>query len=168
MVDQNGPSLASAPLSRKWDWEERLTHFISDSVVEGVCLDWDNFNCVSWCADAAFEITGFDVYAEARNIKSPLRLAKYLADGGFKSAIEQVALSFPDKPLIQAQRGDLVVAAGRPVSDFKAHVLEHYGVDLVSEALCLADPPFAWSLTEQGPVRIPLIDCTRALAVGTI
>lgn len=153
-------------VTRRHDWAERLTEFLHNCMVEKVCLDWDPHNCASWVADSCLAMADVDFYKDFREHPTPRGLLKVLAQKGCKTHVDAARLLFPEIPLMQAHRGDWIVVAGRPGCGPEAHCLD--SEDFTALALCIADPPFAWTLTETGIERIPLLECLYGLKVGDV
>ena len=158
-------------VTRYPDWELRLSEFFRECVEEKVCLDWENFHCGSWAADAIIAITGFDPLEAYRGITNPLRIAKAMKKNGVFSQATGAANLFTEVPVVYAQRGDLLMVPSGAFSEPAMETLEAIkamGVDLFSDACCIADPPFAWTLTEEGLGRLPILTAHRAFSIGGI
>lgn len=170
-------------LARREDWPSRFTTFVAESLQEGVVLDWENFNCVSWAADAVEAMTGVDLYEDFRGKSdSPLSAYVMLRRAGFRTLSDIMASKLPEKALPFVARGDVVLVpvegqwnpymgAAPPRESVSADVTDLVPVDeegkpLALLAICIADPPICWNLTENGPVRINLSQAVKAYDVG--
>ncbi|MEB3029704.1 hypothetical protein VJI72_07910, partial [Parvimonas micra] len=97
-------------IKRRLDWDLCLSDFLLDSVREGVCLDWEFFNCASWCCDGIEAMTGVDLYEEFRGqSKSMASAFSMIHKAGYKSFEEIIASKLPTIPVAYARRGDLVL-----------------------------------------------------------
>jgi hypothetical protein len=156
-------------IQRLPDWESRLTQFLTECRMERITFDWDNFNCVSFAADAVEAMTGVDLYEPYRDLDTPLKLIRRVQELGVGSHIEVVSRHFQEKPVVYAHRGDIaVVAAERPDASEGAELAFPNGVDIFTEALGVFDPPFIWALNDKGVGYIPQMSALRAFAVGDL
>lgn len=146
-------------LVRRPDWALRFTEYLVESQRENIACDWQFNFCGKWVANGIEEMTGVDLMAPVidREIKGPTDVYLALKKAGFESLEAYAESVCPVKPLIMANRGDVVTV--------KAEGEEYQGLGM-SHALGFADPPFFWALRSDGLGRGPLLDCIRCFAVG--
>lgn len=162
-------------LTRKDNWQQIFVEFLQESQNEGVVCDWEFFNCTSWVCDGIEAITGVDLYAPYRGRSNSIASAwRMIKEAGFKSLDDIIASQLPEIPVAFAQRGDMVLVpvpamqlpimtAARSGTDLSAQTFSDVGMP---HAVCLADPPIFYNLTEVGITREPLTMATRAFRVG--
>lgn len=160
-------------LTRLPNWDARLVEYISETRREGIVLDWEFFNCASWVCGAIDAMTGTNIYEPFEGKSdSPISAWKMIKEHGFNSLADIVASQLPEKPLNRVARGDVVLypteSIGEAACERRRLVsdLPDYSALGMSVAVCLADPPVAWNLSEGGLVAVPLVDCVLAFAVG--
>jgi hypothetical protein len=155
------PSDGPIMLVRKNDWQELFVSFIHESRVEGIKCDWEFNHCAGWCAQGVEEITGYDFFAPFADypIDGPEMAYKAIKRAGYESLEQYIEICFVEKPLIFANRGDLV---------FVPSVAGDFAGLGMSQALGLADPPNAWVLGTEGLGWVRLAECTRCFAVGSL
>lgn len=185
-------------LTKRDDWQHRLTQFIHESRTEGVCLDWENFNCTSWVCDAIEEMTGTDLYEEFRHesksILSTFQMIKHHGYTSFEAIIDE---RFNEVPKLFAQRGDLVLCAAVPVlvrdhspaphnmilplegenphgeryypdNPTDVHNVPDIGLEDMYLAAGICDTHMVWSINEHGLAVSPISAIVKAYAVGRI
>lgn len=159
-LDQD-PADGPIMLVRVFDWQEKLVRFLQESVTEGVKCDWEFHHCASWTLLGVEEITGMDFYEPWRefDIKTALDAYKALRKMGYSTLEEAFEVQFVEKPLILANRGDIVFS---PVPEYSSLNLG------MPTAAGLAVPPFGYFLGEKGVGTIPLSECTRCFSVGSL
>ena len=157
-ADQD-PTEGPIMLVRRDDWQERWSIFVGESLRENIKCDWEFNSCASWSMLGVEEVTGYDFYESwrAHDIKSAADAYKALLKMGFSSLDEAAEYHFVEKPLVFANRADIVMVP-----------TEEYIEAGMPNAMGLADPPFAWVLMSEGLGRVPLLDCTRCFAVGSL
>lgn len=150
-------------IERLPDWAERFTNFLLESQQEGLKCDWEFFHCASWVGAGVEALTEVDLYEPIRafDTSSPTLAYKAMKKAGFDSMEEYLATRLEEKPIVFAQRGDIVLAAAGPASDLTVHYSE-----LFPAALGLADPPYYWGISELGVGRAPLLEAHKCFGVG--
>jgi hypothetical protein len=153
------PSEGPIMLVRFPDWQARLVTYIRDSQMERIKCDWEFNHCAGWAAGAVEEMTGYDFYTpfRARPIESPGDAYLSLKAIGFDSLDTYIETILVEKPLVYANRGDVVMLK----TD------EYQGLGM-AHALGIAEPPFAYFLTPEGVGLVPFLDCARCFAVGSL
>lgn len=160
------------PLVRRPDWSIRLSEFLQESVREGVSLDWEYFNCVSWACDAAEAMTGVDLYEEFRGKSNSLASTWALIHkSGYSSFEEILASRLQEIPPAFARRGDFVLGSGAPVSGPQAQSFDSEGNEPASLpcmplAVGICDGTVYWSISEHGVGRAPREMAVKAFAIG--
>jgi hypothetical protein len=121
-------------------WEERLTDFLVQSEVNGVCCDWTTTHCAKWSNEAVIlqnERNVYSLFDQGNEITDPAEAYKAIRKAGYEDFNAVIAAHFKEKPIAFANRGDLVfIRADGP--DFE-------GLGM-SFALGIADPPFWYAL----------------------
>jgi hypothetical protein len=146
-------------LVRRHDWMVRLTEYLVDSVKEGIKCDWEFNHCGGWVAGAVEEMTGVDIFEPFKPFPITCPEEAYLAikRAGYESMEQYVNIIMVEKPVIFAQRGDLVFVP--------ADGEEFAGLGM-SQAVGLADPPFFRALGVNGLGEGPILKASRCFAVG--
>jgi hypothetical protein len=143
-------------LVRVHDWQERLTLYLHECREEGITCDWEFNSCGSFACGAIREMTGYDFELKG-DIKGPKDALRVFKKAGFSSMDEYIETMFVEKPLIYANRGDLVWVK----------TPEFAGLGM-SHAAGIAMPPFAYVLGKEGIGYVPLLNCVRCFAVGSL
>lgn len=149
---EDGPIM----LVRVNDWQERLTTYINEFSIEGVTCDWEFNTCGSFASGAVREITGYDPQLQG-DLTGPKDAIKLFRDAGFESMEQYVETLFVEKPVVFANRGDLVFIK----------TPEFAGLGM-SQAVGIAWPPIAYFLSAKGLGQVELFECTRCFAVGSL
>lgn len=176
-------------IKRRKDWEEQFVAFIHKSQADSIFCDWVHYNCASWVSDAIVLMStdAVDLYAEFRGkSKSPATACRMIKESGFKHLGEIVASKLESKPNAFATRGDVILTPAIPtpiaLGDEDIKVLggsawdgPRSGADPqfwsflgMPYAVCLADPPFAWNITEHGIDRLPITSDCLTYDVGAL
>lgn len=155
--------IPAEPMVRVDDWGHQLSQYIADQrekeAAGELSFDWVSLNCAIFTNGAIKVITGQDFYQPFLDVTSGISAIKTLKGLGFNSMEEYIEANAPERGVVMAQRGDLVLAQG----------LSNEGL------VCgIADPPFFWSVTEQGLYRgslypdpdSPNTGVVRAFAIG--
>lgn len=164
-------------IKRLDDWALRLSEFLADCQKEKISCDWEFFNCVSWASAAIEAMTGQDLYANHTDVvDSPAKAWRYIQNLGFKSLEELITTQLPEIPKAFLSRGDIALVPSQilTVGAFGGQESDQQGIFAgndysalgMSVAVCLADPPVVWTLTEHGIASIDISLAVRAFAVG--
>jgi hypothetical protein len=146
-------------LTRRPDWSTRLIEYITESQRECIKCDWEFNHCAGWVAGGIYEMTGVDLYAafEGQEITSPYDAYMAIKRLGYSSLEDYITSILPEKPLVNAQRGDVVFV--------RADGEEFQGLGM-SQALGFAFPPLFYALGNNGLGKGPIMQATRCFAVG--
>lgn len=131
-------------LTRLDKWEDRLSQYISS--VRDTPFVWGAHDCCIFAADAIQAMTGIDLMPEERGCYDSSTSAMLLLKRqGFASAEQKLDSLLEVIPIGRAHRGDIALAydnAGVVAGDF------------------------AWMIDDDGLVRIPRAEWSRAWKVG--
>lgn len=144
-------------LTRRPDWNARLTVFLAWSYRDLDQLIWDSVNCGSWAAKAVEVQTDYDLYSDFRgHTETAVASYKRLKELGFDTLDDYVRARLPYEMLSFVRKGDLVLVPA--TGDF-------CGLGMAN-ALAVADPPHFHALSIYGPGRGALSDAVEAFAIG--
>lgn len=171
---------------RRPDWAQRLTEFMTEHRQAGTVCDWTEHNCASWVADAIklMDVNETDLCAEFRGkSKSPASTFRLIKAEGYSSLEEIIVAKLQPKPLAFVTRGDVILY---PVGDMYVSASsarlegppggldgggdkggkQRYSDLGMAYAVCLAEPPIAWNLSETGIEAVSITSDCLAFDVG--
>lgn len=147
------------------NWPLLWVQYVRGSRNEGVTLDWDLNNCISWCCDWVAKSTGFNPYIPYAP-KGPGVVAALSAieDSPYETLDQILRSIFQEIPVVMAQQGDIVLvkAEAEWADSMPERVLRY-----IPHGCALAEPPFYWALLPGGLGKGNLYeDGVTAFAVG--
>jgi hypothetical protein len=143
------------------DWSARLNDYLTDCRREGIALDWEYNNCMTFGLGGVEAITGVNLYPEGLDFSSPEGAYKALQKLGHKDLVQALLAHFDEIPTAYAQRGDLCLGPARSASD-----LTDYSLLGMPYAVGIVDMPVYWALSEEGVGNAPYTEVVKAFAVG--
>lgn len=162
-------------------WRSRVTKFISQSVKSAheLRIDWVDMTCGTWAGNGVECVLGegndpFKKFFSEHPFNSPIGAVKGIRKAGYKSISHIMLDWFRGIPITEAWTGDLCLFPARqdptcpqlPSSSVPGE-FDPDTVEVMDMVIGLVHAPYAYAVSGDGLVRVPLSSVNHVMAVGS-